>query len=131
MPREGRQLLPVASMRITKDVSLDDVRSWVSKKMPPRKGRKNRSMMSALNPSACAGRTGGTGHVSLYPIGHRARASRLRCYLGPWHGAWLCRTIQPCAYPADVCSRLAGSLSDDVAPTWPHAAMNIRTSRKR
>lgn len=83
MPRAGRQLLPVASMRITKDVSRDDVRSWVSKKMPPRKGRKNRSMMSALKPSAYTRRPGRIGQGGtamsafvLHRTAQRHRAGR-------------------------------------------------------
>lgn len=53
MPPAGRQLDPVASMRITNSKSLLLVVSCVSKKMPPRKGLKKRSMMAWEKPSAC------------------------------------------------------------------------------
>jgi len=54
----GKQLLPVASMRMTNDVSRELVPSALSKKMPPRKGRKKRSTMAAEKPSACESQQG-------------------------------------------------------------------------
>jgi hypothetical protein len=45
----------VASMRMTKLVRRELVPRLLSKKMPPRKGRKKRSMMAAEKPSAYIG----------------------------------------------------------------------------
>jgi hypothetical protein len=53
MPRAGRQFEPVASMRITNSNKRLLVVSCVLKNMPPRKGRKKRSMMASEKPSAC------------------------------------------------------------------------------
>ena len=50
---------PVASMRMTKAKRREVVPRERSKKMPPRKGRKKRSMMASLKPSSCGG--GGEG----------------------------------------------------------------------
>ena len=56
MPAAGRQLLPVASMRMTNRKRREvTVRSRL-KKMPPKKGRKKRSMISWLKPSVCGQR---------------------------------------------------------------------------
>lgn len=52
MPAAGRQLVPVASMRITNWNSRLLVPREASKKMPPRKGRKKRSMMASEKPSS-------------------------------------------------------------------------------
>lgn len=52
MPPAGRQLDPVASMRITNSNRREVTVSSRLKKMPPRKGRKNRSMISGLKPSS-------------------------------------------------------------------------------
>mmetsp|Transcript_112 Transcript_112/g.231 ORF Transcript_112/g.231 Transcript_112/m.231 type:complete len:231 (-) Transcript_112:580-1272(-) len=52
MPAAGRQLEPVASMRITNSNRRELVPSLRSKKMPPKKGVKNFSMMESVKPSA-------------------------------------------------------------------------------
>ena len=44
-----------ASVRSTNSSSLDEVPSSRSKKMPPRKGRKNSETMAGLKPSSCTG----------------------------------------------------------------------------
>mmetsp|Transcript_12266 Transcript_12266/g.21731 ORF Transcript_12266/g.21731 Transcript_12266/m.21731 type:complete len:217 (-) Transcript_12266:317-967(-) len=54
IPLEGRQLEPVASMRMTNSNSLDDVPRLRSKKMPPKKGLKKREIMASEKPSACS-----------------------------------------------------------------------------
>ena len=54
MPAAGRQFSPVARQRMTNSNSRDVTRSSRSKNMPPRKGRKNRSMMASEKPSACS-----------------------------------------------------------------------------
>ena len=51
IPPDGRQLLPVASIRSTKFSSLLVVDRSLRKKMPPRNGLKNLSMMAGLKPS--------------------------------------------------------------------------------
>mmetsp|Transcript_963 Transcript_963/g.3108 ORF Transcript_963/g.3108 Transcript_963/m.3108 type:complete len:297 (-) Transcript_963:227-1117(-) len=51
IPAAGRQLLPVASMRMTNSNSLLLVERLLSKKIPPRKGRKKRSTISSENPT--------------------------------------------------------------------------------
>lgn len=53
VPVRGRALT-VASMRMTKLVRRELVPRPLSKKMPPRKGRKKRSMIAWENPSACS-----------------------------------------------------------------------------
>ena len=55
MPAAGRQFSPVARQRMTNSNSRDVTRSSRSKKMPPRKGRKNLSTMASEKPSACGG----------------------------------------------------------------------------
>mmetsp|Transcript_25771 Transcript_25771/g.84820 ORF Transcript_25771/g.84820 Transcript_25771/m.84820 type:complete len:290 (+) Transcript_25771:271-1140(+) len=51
MPRAGSVLAPSASMRITNSKSRDVVPSWRSKKMPPRKGMKKRSIIAREKPA--------------------------------------------------------------------------------
>ena len=53
MPAVGRQLDPVAKHRITNSKSREVVDRPRSKNMPPKNGRKNRSMMASEKPSAC------------------------------------------------------------------------------
>ena len=53
IPWAGRQLDPVARHLITNSKSLLVTLSSRSKKMPPRKGRKKRSMMASEKPSFC------------------------------------------------------------------------------
>ena len=55
MPAVGRQFSPVARHRMTNSNRRDVTRSSRSKKMPPRKGRKNLSTMASEKPSACGG----------------------------------------------------------------------------
>ena len=54
MPAAGRQFSPVARQRMTNSNRREVVLRPRSKKMPPRKGRKKRSMIAAEKPSACA-----------------------------------------------------------------------------
>ena len=51
-PSAGRQLAPVARLRITNSNSLLEVRKPSSKKIPPRKGLKKRSVISSEKPRA-------------------------------------------------------------------------------
>ena len=64
---------PVASMRMTKAKRREVVPRRRSKKMPPRKGRKKRSMMASLNPSACSRRQQGPGPTPLRAWAGRGR----------------------------------------------------------
>ena len=52
MPCAGRQFCPVASILITKANKREVVPRSLSKKIPPRKGRKNRSIMASENLSS-------------------------------------------------------------------------------
>ena len=54
MPFEGRQFWPVAKHRMTNSNSLDVTLRSMSKKIPPKNGLKNLSMMASENPSACS-----------------------------------------------------------------------------
>ena len=53
IPPAGKQFEPVANMRITNWNRQLEVLRLRSKKMPPRKGRKKRSVMAVENPSSC------------------------------------------------------------------------------
>jgi hypothetical protein len=53
MPAAGRQLEPIASMRITNIKRRDVTVSSRLKKMPPRNGRKKRSIIAAEKPKRC------------------------------------------------------------------------------
>lgn len=61
MPFAGRQLDPEASVRITNSNRRLLTPRERSKKIPPRKGRKNWDTIESLKPSACAGRHVGEG----------------------------------------------------------------------